>query len=89
MADLTTAFFSIVKSDRNADGTLMVYGKATDDSIDIDQQICDDTWFHPGEGIFIGKCSAAIPYLCTQGYKVLHYEGYRQNSGVILGRFKE
>ena len=44
MADLTTAFFSIVKSDRNADGTLMVYGKATDDSIDIDQQICDDTW---------------------------------------------
>lgn len=44
MADLTTAFFQIVKSDRNADGTLMVYGKATDDSIDIDQQICDDTW---------------------------------------------
>lgn len=44
MTDLTTAFFSIVKSDRNADGTLMVYGKATDDSIDIDQQICDDTW---------------------------------------------
>ena len=44
MADLTTAFFAIVKSDKNADGTLMVYGKATDDSIDIDQQICDDTW---------------------------------------------
>lgn len=44
MADLTTAFFQIVKSDRNADGTLMVYGKATDDSVDIDQQICDDKW---------------------------------------------
>jgi hypothetical protein len=44
MADLTTAFFAIVKSDKNADGTLMVYGKATDDSIDIDQQICDDKW---------------------------------------------
>ena len=44
MSDLTTAFFSIVKSDSNADGTHMVYGKATDDSIDIDQQICDDTW---------------------------------------------
>jgi hypothetical protein len=44
MADLTTAFFAIVKADKNADGTLMVYGKATDDSIDIDQQICDDTW---------------------------------------------
>jgi hypothetical protein len=42
--DLTTAFFQIVKSDKNADGTMMVYGKATDDSIDIDQQICDPTW---------------------------------------------
>jgi len=44
MNDLTTAFFEIVKSDRNADGTMMVYGKATDDSIDIDQQICDPVW---------------------------------------------
>lgn len=42
--DLTTAFFEIVKSDKNADGTMMVYGKATDDSLDIDQQICDPTW---------------------------------------------
>lgn len=42
--DLTTAFFQIVKSDKNADGTMMVYGKATDDSLDIDQQICDPTW---------------------------------------------
>jgi hypothetical protein len=42
--DLTTAFFEIVKSDRNADGTMMVYGKATDDSLDIDQQICDPVW---------------------------------------------
>ena len=44
MSNLTTAFFSIIKADRNADGTLMVYGKATDDSVDIDQQICDDVW---------------------------------------------
>jgi hypothetical protein len=64
---------------------MLLVNYASDNSI----VICDDTWFHPGEGIFIGKCSAAIPYLCTQGYKVLHYEGYRQNSGVILGRFKE
>ena len=42
--DLTTAFFEIVKADKNADGTLMVYGKATDDSLDIDQQICDPVW---------------------------------------------
>lgn len=42
--DVTTAFFAITKSDKNADGTLMVYGKATDDSLDIDQQICDPVW---------------------------------------------
>ena len=40
----TTSYFSIEKADRNADGTMTVYGKATDDSIDIDQQICDGDW---------------------------------------------
>lgn len=49
--------------------------------------VCDDTWYHPREGIFIGKCSAAIPFLLMSGYQVLHNEGYRQNSGAILGRF--
>lgn len=44
MTDLTTAFFGIEKADRNPDGTLTVFGKATDDSIDIDQQICDGDW---------------------------------------------
>lgn len=44
MTDLATSFFAIEKADRNADGTLMVFGKATDDSVDIDQQICDSTW---------------------------------------------
>jgi hypothetical protein len=44
MTDLTTAYFEITKADKNADGTLMVYGKATDDSLDIDQQICDPVW---------------------------------------------
>jgi hypothetical protein len=42
--DFTYSYATIVKYDRNDDGTLMVYGKATDDSIDIDQQICDPTW---------------------------------------------
>jgi hypothetical protein len=55
----------------------------TDNSIIV----CDDTWYHPEEGIFIGKCSAVIPYLLLNGYQVLHYQGYRQNSGAILGRF--
>ena len=44
MTNLTTSFFSIEKADRNADGTMTVYGKATDDSLDIDQQICDKDW---------------------------------------------
>lgn len=51
--------------------------------------VCDDTWAMPEEGIFSGKCSAAIPYLILHGYKILHTHGYRQNSGVILGRFKQ
>lgn len=50
--------------------------------------VCDDTWYHPNEGIFIGKCSAVIPLLIVSGYKLLHQNGYRQNSGAILGRFK-
>lgn len=50
--------------------------------------ICDDTWYHPREGIFIGKCSAVIPFLLLHGYRLLHNNGYRQNSGAILGRFK-
>jgi hypothetical protein len=44
MTDVTTAYFGITKADKNPDGTLMVYGKATDDSLDIDQQICDPVW---------------------------------------------
>jgi hypothetical protein len=49
--------------------------------------ICDDTWALPEEGIFSGKCSAVIPYIMLNGYRILHTLGYRQNSGVILGRF--
>jgi hypothetical protein len=43
-SNLTTSYFGIEKADRNSDGTLTVYGKATDDSVDIDQQICDGDW---------------------------------------------
>lgn len=48
--------------------------------------VCDDTWYHPDEGVFIGKCSAVIPYILLNGYRILNNEGYRQNSGAILGR---
>jgi hypothetical protein len=44
MTDLTTSYFGIEKADKHADGTLTVYGKATDDALDIDKQICDGDW---------------------------------------------
>jgi hypothetical protein len=34
----------IVKADKQADGTLMVYGVATDPSLDLDGQSCDPEW---------------------------------------------
>lgn len=40
----TSIYAGIVKMDDNGDGTLTVYGKATDDAVDIDQQICDPVW---------------------------------------------
>lgn len=52
--------------------------------------ICDDTWYEPDHGVFMGKCSAAIPFLILMAkMKVLHTAGRRQNSGVILGRLGE
>lgn len=42
--DYTTGYAQIVKYDKNEDGTLTVYGKATDDTLDLDSQICDPKW---------------------------------------------
>ena len=42
--DYATSYAEIVKYDKNDDGTLMVYGKATDDTLDLDSQICDPKW---------------------------------------------
>lgn len=44
MSNTTHAYAPILKFDDNGDGTLTVYGKATDDSLDIDEQICDSVW---------------------------------------------
>lgn len=44
MTDFAYSYAGIVKSEKQSDGTLKVYGKATDDSIDIDKQICDEAW---------------------------------------------
>jgi hypothetical protein len=34
----------ILKAERNADGDLVVFGKATGPDLDLDKQICDPTW---------------------------------------------
>lgn len=42
--ETTTAYAEIVKAERNADGDLVVVGKATGPDLDLDQQICDPEW---------------------------------------------
>jgi hypothetical protein len=42
--ELGYSYAAITKSEKHDDGTLSVYGKATDDTLDIDQQICDPAW---------------------------------------------
>lgn len=48
--------------------------------------ICDDTWLDPKQGIFVGKCSAAIPLLVSAGFSLLEVSGYESGSGAILGK---
>lgn len=40
----TTVYAEIVKAERNADGDLVVVGKATGPDLDLDKQICDPVW---------------------------------------------
>jgi hypothetical protein len=42
--DTTSLFAEIVKADERPDGTVDVYGRASTDSIDIDEQIADRDW---------------------------------------------
>lgn len=42
--ELAFSYATILKSEKQEDGTLKVFGKATDDSLDIDKQICDEAW---------------------------------------------
>ena len=44
MVETTSTYAQIVKTDKQPDGTLKVYGKATDSTLDIDKQICDNAW---------------------------------------------
>jgi len=44
MAELGFGYAAITKADEQPDGTMFVYGKATDESIDADLQIVDNAW---------------------------------------------
>jgi hypothetical protein len=43
--------------------------------------VCDDTWVLDNQGIYCGKCGAAIPYLLSLGFSINH-----EPWGVILIR---
>lgn len=45
--------------------------------------VCDDTWFVEEQGIYYGKCSAAIPYLINLNFVPFNEP---ESSGVILIR---
>jgi hypothetical protein len=42
--DQTSVFAPITKTAPQEDGSLLVYGKATDSSLDLDEQVCDAEW---------------------------------------------
>lgn len=46
VTDFATSYAAIIKQEKQDDGTLLVYGKATDDALDIDNQICDAGWLN-------------------------------------------
>jgi hypothetical protein len=46
VTDFATSYAKIIKQEKQEDGTLLVYGKATDDALDIDNQICDAGWLN-------------------------------------------
>jgi hypothetical protein len=44
MTDTTAVYAEIVKHERDANGDLVVYGRATGPDLDLDKQICDPDW---------------------------------------------
>jgi len=71
--DFANSYAAIIKQEKQDDGSLLVYGKATDDSLDIDQQICDDVWL-----------SSAMPEWFKSGGNIRE-----QHSSIAAGVAKE
>lgn len=44
MTDTTAVYAEIVKHERDGNGDLVVFGRATGPDLDLDKQICDPTW---------------------------------------------
>jgi hypothetical protein len=71
--DFTTSYAAIIKQEKQSDGSLLVYGKATSDALDIDEQICDDAWL-----------STAMPQWFKSGGNIRE-----QHSSIAAGVAKE
>jgi hypothetical protein len=71
--DMASAYAEIIKAEKQDDGTMLVYGKATDDTLDIDQQICDPSWL-----------STAMPQWFKTGGNIRE-----QHSSIAAGVAKE
>lgn len=69
-----TISFPIIKTEKTADGDLIVYGKVTDGSVDSDEQIVDPTW--SGE--------ALKTWLSTGGNVRVQHNPHRDPAGVGL-----
>lgn len=47
--------------------------------------VCDDTWYDPIWGVYLGKCGAVVPYLLSQGYQIAMTAAHPEY-GTILTR---
>jgi hypothetical protein len=52
--EMTSTFAPISKTAEQEDGSLLVYGKATDDSLDLDDQRCDPAWLNEAMPAWFG-----------------------------------
>jgi len=66
--------FPILKTETNADGDLIVYGKATDGTVDSDDQIVDSKW----------SAAALKTWLATGGNVRVQHQANRDPAGVGL-----
>ena len=72
--ELTFVSFPITKTEETPDGDLVVYGKATDGSVDSDEQIVDPDWAGKGPG-------GLQDWLATAGNVRVQHQAQRDPAG--------